>query len=203
VCNTGVGLTPLEGGRLLHLSAGGLYDGLVLLVDDETGTYWDHVSGEALQGPLVGSRLARFGIEIHSVASALRRWPDLAVHVSRAGLKGALLSRLLTWLLDRGPLARRLPPGFRRTMGPVDSRLPEHTRGLGLMGDAEQLFIPQDRLRDGLDLEFEGQHLHAGIEPDSGVPFAKDAQGGRPLQLWSRWYGFSLSHPDCKILDRG
>ncbi len=40
ICNTGVGMTPVVDGAVHHFSAGGLYDGLVLLIDDETGTYW-------------------------------------------------------------------------------------------------------------------------------------------------------------------
>lgn len=40
ICNTGVAMTPLLDGAVHHFSAGGLYNGLVLLVDDETGTYW-------------------------------------------------------------------------------------------------------------------------------------------------------------------
>ena len=41
MCNTGVGLTPIVDGTLHHFSAGGLCDGLVLLIDDETRTYWE------------------------------------------------------------------------------------------------------------------------------------------------------------------
>jgi len=207
VCNTGVGLTPRHADRLLHLSAGGLYDGLVLLVDDETRTFWDHVTGEALLGPLAGSRLARFGVEIHTVKSAAKRWPDLRVLISRPGFLGALFGRVFArmlgpGLLGRRLLGRRLPPGFRKTMGPVDPRLPEHTRGLGVIGNEEQVFLPMACLADGLELSFEGHRLHAGLDPDSGVPFAEDAASARPLQLWSRWYGFSLTYPDCRIVDR-
>ncbi len=35
----------------------GLYNGLFLLRDEESGTYWDHMTGEAVYGPLVGSTL--------------------------------------------------------------------------------------------------------------------------------------------------
>ena len=29
----------------------GLYDGLFLMRDEETGTFWDHLTGEAVYGP--------------------------------------------------------------------------------------------------------------------------------------------------------
>jgi len=181
------------------LSAGGLYDGLVFLVDDETLTWWDHVTGEALQGEFAGHRLPLFGVDMHTVQTALARWPDLRVHISRPGFLGGLLARVMSWLLQKGPLARRFPPGFRKTMGEVDSRLPEHEMGLGLVGATEQIFLPMKSLTDGLDLDFEGQSLHAAIDSESGIPYAEDPQGHRPIQLWARWYGFSASYPDCKI----
>lgn len=170
------------------------------MVDDETRSWWDHVTGEALTGPLAGARLPVFGIQIQSVQSALRQDPDLRVLISGPSLHGRLLARLFHWLLNRGPMTRHFPPGFRKTMQSVDPRLPEHERGLGLIGNKEQVFIRTESLTQGLDLDFEGKHLHAALDPDSGVPFAQDAQGQRPLQLWARWYGFSATYPDCKIL---
>ena len=41
---------------LFHFSAGGLFNGLVLLIDDETRTYWDHITGEAVHGPRTGAQ---------------------------------------------------------------------------------------------------------------------------------------------------
>ena len=35
----------------------GLYDGLFLMRDEETGTFWDHLTGEAVYGPQVGTVL--------------------------------------------------------------------------------------------------------------------------------------------------
>ena len=32
-----------------------------------------------------------------------------------------------------------------------------------------------------------------------GVPFAVRTDGSRPLQLFARWYGISLTYPHCDI----
>lgn len=136
---------------------------------------------------------------MHTARSALIRWPELRVHVSKPGFWAGLVSGVMSWLLQKGPLARRYPPGFRKTMGKVDPRLPEHERGLGLIGEKEQIFLPMPRLESGLDLTFEGRALHAALDPDTGIPFAEDSKGWRPLQLWSRWYGFSASYPACRV----
>ena len=54
-----------------RFAVGGMVNGLALLWDYETGSYWDHVTGEALHGPLKGERLKVWGIEVTTVAAAL------------------------------------------------------------------------------------------------------------------------------------
>ncbi|KKM87640.1 hypothetical protein LCGC14_1266820 [marine sediment metagenome] len=53
ICHSGVVLIPLIDDKLYHFSAGGLYNGTVLLIDDESNTYWNHLTGEAMYGPLL------------------------------------------------------------------------------------------------------------------------------------------------------
>jgi hypothetical protein len=40
ICHSSMGFDPTIDGIVHHFSAGGLYDGVVLLIDDETRTYW-------------------------------------------------------------------------------------------------------------------------------------------------------------------
>jgi hypothetical protein len=47
-------LTPLVNGEVHHFENRGLYDGLSTLWDEETGSIWNHISGEAVYGPLLG-----------------------------------------------------------------------------------------------------------------------------------------------------
>lgn len=71
ICNTGVGLTPRLDGEVLHFQEQGLYDGLFLMADTETGTYWSHLTGEALHGPLAGERIPVENVMHTTVEQAL------------------------------------------------------------------------------------------------------------------------------------
>ena len=40
-------MTPSIDGKTHAFAEHGLYDGLFLMMDEETGTFWDHLTGEA------------------------------------------------------------------------------------------------------------------------------------------------------------
>ena len=197
MCNTGVGLTPMIAGKLHHFSAGGLYNGLVLLIDDESRSYWDHTTGEAVHGPLAGTRLPVWPLRMTNVAAALRDDPELRLHRSRPGPAG----RLFGWAHKVGLINGRLPPGFRGTMSAVDGRLPEDTIGLGVIEGGTTRFYRLDQIGDGITDEWSGRKLRVAIDEVDHVPGAcwEDASDERPMQMFTRWYGFSLTHPGCEI----
>lgn len=195
VCNSGVGLTPLVNGHPHHFSAGGLYNGLVLLIDDETRTYWDHVTGEAVHGPLVGAKLTTWGIQQTTVAAAKRNLPGLTVYRAAQPWR----SRLVSWFMNLPCLRGRLPPGFRATMAVVDDRLPEMCLGLGVVTGSHQRFYPRELIGDGIGERLDGRQLHVRMGDIDAVPYAEWSGGTRPMQLFSRWYGFVLTYPACDI----
>jgi len=69
-CTGGSLFDPVMDGKRLRFRVRGLYRGAPLLVDDETGTYWDMFSGEAFEGPLAGRALVRQPI----VQSVWKEW---------------------------------------------------------------------------------------------------------------------------------
>lgn len=201
MCNSGVGLIPRVDDRSLSLSAGGLYNGLVLLTDDETRSYWDHISGEALHGELEGARLRRFPIRHTTVKAALGRYPALEVVLSDPGVLG----RLYGLFLSRRTVGTKgfFPPGFRTTMGVLDDRLPDRTQGLGVIVGDEACFYPSDRLEQPTTVGLGGRHLRVALGQDDEVPTAEPLDGReRPFQLYTRWYGFSFAFPGCEIYER-
>lgn len=168
----------------------------MLLTDDETGTYWDHITGEGLHGPLQGERLETWGIGMTTLEVALREHPEFLLLRSKL----SLLGRMMAWAMLRGPMRGRIPPFlFRRTMTEPDLRLPEMQIGLGVIGEREQRFYPLERIGAGLTDEFEGGALKIGIEADNGIPYAEREDGARPQQLFCRWYGFSVSFRGCEV----
>jgi len=181
-------------GKVHHFSAGGLYNGLVLLIDDETGTYWDHITGEAVHGPLAGSKLETWGIQMSTAGAVKAEDPDLILHRSRQSLR----ERATSWFFGLPFMKGKLPPGFRDTMSAVDTRLPEMSIGLGVVADGAQRFYQLSEIGSGIDDEIDGRRVHIQIGEDS-VPSATWSDGTRPLQLFSRWYGFSLTYPRCEV----
>jgi hypothetical protein len=195
VCNTGVGLTPRIEDSVHHFSAGGLYNGLVLLIDDETRTYWDHITGEAVHGPLRGAKLDIWGIEITTPEAAIEAYPGLTVLQNKPDLR----VRAITWFMGVPFLKGRLPPGFRRTMGEGDHRLPEMEMGLGVTAGKTQRFYTMKVARQGIDDELDGRPIRIDVDEASGIPRARWTDGTRPFQLFSRWYGFAYTFPGCEI----
>ena len=107
--------------------------------------------------------------------------------------------RLLGWFMNLAFTDGRFPPGFRRTMAVRDSRLDEMCIGLGVVTKSTQRFYPKDQIGDGIEDEVDGQPLHIVIGDVDAVPYAVRSDDTRPIQLFSRWYGFSLTYPGCEV----
>ena len=56
-CGSAFALNPIVDGRRLTFYIAGLYNGSILLADDQTKSYWAPFTGEALEGPLKGTKL--------------------------------------------------------------------------------------------------------------------------------------------------
>lgn len=225
-------MTPVIDGRLHHFGHRGLFNALSVLGDAETGSYWDHVTGRCVHGPLLGKVLAT-GLLMHTTAGqALAMRPDAFVAISRPSLFARIMGRLAEWTR----LSRRgfFPPGFRSTMGRVDSRLPAMEMGLGVWNEQKRRFYPTsvirgasgalcDRLGDepivvyldpatkipsalrmsttratieGSDVRVDSGLIRNGRLLREGAPLESPS---RPMQLFTRWYGFSFTFPDCDI----
>jgi hypothetical protein len=197
VCNSGVGLTPRVDGKVLHLSAGGLYDGLVLLLDKETKTYWNHITGEAVHGPMAGKRLEMWGIEITTVRDTQERYPGLLLLRSKLGLGGRIMS-----FMARNVMKGMFPPRFRGTMGLADTRLEEMTMGLGVITHTTKRFYPLEHVREGVEDTIDGRMVRISVDKGTGVPSAVGHDGIKPIQLFTRWYGFSYTYPHCDIFEQ-
>ncbi|MFQ5876397.1 MAG: DUF3179 domain-containing (seleno)protein [Acidobacteriota bacterium] len=206
ICHSGVGLTPVVEGRLHHFSAGGLHNGLILLIDDETRTYWDHITGEAVRGPLRGRRLESWAVRMTTAGAALAGDPDLAISRSGRGLLARWLGGLARWQVRGRGL---MPFFFHRTMEPKDRRRPTMDQGLGVVVGTRARYYPLEALRAGaragtgapagLADDWSGRRLRLFIDPADRIPAAEWEDGGRPFQIFTRWYGFSFTYPGCEI----
>jgi hypothetical protein len=201
VCDVAIGLTPVVDGRLLHLSAGGLSNGVVLGRDDETGSYWD-VTGEAIAGPLAGHKLDAWPIERTNVAAALKDEPALPLAISQIGPYGLWWSRVVTSVTRDE--SGHLPFWFRRTMPEAaDARRGELEIGLGVVVDGEPRFYPAAELAHASDESLRDRFMAHELtltKSHDGVTWSAQApDGSRPFQVWGRWYGFSGTFKNCGV----
>ena len=192
-----------------RFAVGGMVNGLALMWDYKTGTYWDHITGEAVHGPLKGEQLDVWGIEITTVAAALAEYEAPELHRST---NAPIAAGLMQWMTGSdinmvrngaGRLSKLMTVlGFRRTMPSVDARLPEMTQGLGVFEGEQGVFYPLDRIpADGLRDTWQGKPIMIRVGENNRLPYAVylDDENTRPMQLLMRWYGFCLTFSDVRI----
>lgn len=232
VCNSGVGLTPVINGKLHHFGHRGLYNGLSVLGDEQTGSYWDHITGHCISGPLLGCQLDTQPLFHETAQAVVDRLPETVMAISKPSWIGRWMGRICEW--KRLSKSGFLPPGFRRTMDSVDPRLPEMTLGLGVWIDRKARFYPLTDIQQspaGIMDRLTDVELSIMIHPTSRVPVARvappdeeraagnrstfdgndnpDSVGqtgargpSRLMQLFTRWYGFAFTFPNCEVFDR-
>jgi hypothetical protein len=84
----------------------------------------------------------------------------------------------------------------------VDSRLEKMAQGLGVIEGDLGKYYPTDRIPKGTVVEDQwlGRPIRIDRSAIDGVPKATWLDTGEvPMQLLSRWYGFSFTFPNCEI----
>lgn len=185
-----------------HFGAIGFTNGLAVLADRETRTHWDHITGEAFAGPLAGMRLEVWSIQMTTVVAAQAAYPGLEVSIS--GFR-SFKKRLAQWLYPRFIHDRVLFPWFfyASLSEPIDPRLDKLTQGLGVVVGRKAKYYSIDSIPlIGLDDVWLGRTLNINRGSIDGVPHAKwkDTEE-EPMQLLTRWYGFSFTYPQCEIYE--
>ncbi len=229
-------MTPRVDGEVHWFAEQGLFDGLFLMRDEESGTFWDHMTGEAVYGPLVGSSLEVQPLVMTTAEQALEMAPDARITLSDQAIRrdsDMKVDGLLAGI--RG----RLNAFFQGTVAEEDDRRPTMDLGLGLWTDDGATYYPMDRVREegraivdtfngenvlvfidpktfvlsafivsGDDPEWDGDvlRLSDGSYVENGVlhdDSGETVDSARPLQVFTRWYGFSLTFPETEIWGEG
>jgi hypothetical protein len=229
-------MAPSIDGETHLFSEHGLYDGLFLMRDEESGTFWDHMTGEAVYGPLVGTSLDVENLRQTTVAQVLAEDPEALVALSDRNMRpdedlelDGLLARVRSGLSQF----------FSATVDEEDDRRPTMDLGLGVWGGDAPVYYPYDTVIEAgnalLD-RYDGRGLLVYLDPtaralagffteadsfewDDDVLRLSDGtiveggvlrdssgarvEGRRPLQVFTRWYGFSLTFPGVAIYDGG
>ena len=122
-------MAPHVDGDVHRFAEHGLYNGLFLLRDEESGTFWDHLTGEAVYGPLVGSALEVSNLTQTTVAQVLGRDSGALVALSDRAMRTDE-QMALTGLLSR--IGAGLNRMFRSTVKEQDNRRPTMDLGMGI-----------------------------------------------------------------------
>ena len=200
-------------GKVHWFGVAGIANGLAVMRDEESGSLWDHITGECFEGENAGKRLDFWYAQMTTVAAELNTHPDTILLKSDYRSLGAtfinqVAGRKIGVIGKQGGVIKKegtfLAPHFMKSMsGQIDPRLPEGEQGLGVMDDANNgkfysiNAIPKER---GIEDVWQGRPLRIELGKIDGVPFATwlDADDF-PMQLLTRWYGFAFTYPNCDI----
>jgi uncharacterized protein DUF3179 len=172
-CNTGMVFNPVVEGQTLHFRRRGAYDGLLLIWDEETGSYWQHITGQCLYGTSQGQQL-RMVTPTRQMSAA-----EAANHSSPLLLTSVLteeqqkLSRAMEKMRAN---PERLETGIVSTIGQgEDTRRPRFELGLGVWSSLSSTFFPLTMLYAAdsvLMTEFDGRLLLIYQTPGAIAPVA-------------------------------
>ena len=184
-------MVPTIDGQLHHFSNVGLYDGIFTLQDAETKTLWNHITGEAEYGPLVGRTLGPPGNELQmNVNQALALDPKMDIAISDrvyfAGGRQLGTAAGIGSGRGRGQGAANQGPGgpnpnatmndrFAGTLGKEDQRRPRMELGLGVWSGSTRRYYPVALIRErgGAFLDrLDGRTVLIYIDSESNTPAA-------------------------------
>ncbi len=137
-------MAPGIDGDVHRFAEHGLYNGLFLLRDEESGTFWDHLTGEAVYGPLVGSTLEVSNLMQTTVAQVLGQDPGALVALSDRAPMQIDENMSLAGLLRR--TGQRLSQMFGSTVAREDNRMPTMDLGMGVGDGEEARYYSYDRV---------------------------------------------------------
>lgn len=223
---------PVVDGRTLSFQAFGVYKGTFVMQDDQTGTIWTPMSGEALAGPLAGSRLVAIASQMVPVSSWLDQHPT-STTIHRDHLLGSPAL---------APGQANLDPGWIQSVSHRDRRLPPRTLVLGvvindearayavnglaaptlhqdelvgvplaLLGVRGALPVVYDRRTPSgvVELGLRGGELVDGGESiwtRTGLAIEGPMTGTQLKMISSRiseWYAWAANYPDTDVVDMG
>ena len=230
VCSSGVAFDPLIAETRHTFDVAGLYNGLFVMRDRQTGSIWTHYDGTVLEGSLAGT-----GTQLQIEPVLHFRW--------REWLERYPETLVLPWddrFADRysryEPGEAGLGPEFQRSLLDTDDRLPENELIVGvdtgsaskayLIDEVDELSVindevggvpllvvidPGSRFGIAYAAALEGSVRHFSVDggellDDTGARWslAGSGDGGQLRFVTSfvtEWYGWAAYHPDTSIYD--
>lgn len=196
VCNAGMSFSPVLDGKTYDFYSAGFYDAMTLLADKQTRSYWDHITGECIEGELKGKRLERLSNMTHATASVVEAmFPDAKLVVSSLDAGRATMDDLAEGLRtqEKPEWLPFLTGSIDATM--EDTRLARLEMGLGVWVGKDAQFFPFRTIHMQDNIVFDevgGQRVLVYVDPDTTTPAAIFTEAKT-----ARWRG------DVLVLDNG
>jgi hypothetical protein len=170
-CNTGMVFNPTVDGVTLHFQRRGSYDGLMLIWDEETRSYWQHITGECLYGASVGKQLQSLTTTRQMTLNEAQEKDALLISTPLSPAQQKL-SRFTEKMRANPELTEA---GIMSTVGQEDTRRPRFELGLGVWDGQHSVFFPLTLLHthnNALITRFENRPLLIYQMPDAISPVA-------------------------------
>ena len=177
---------------LTLIVSGKLWRNSLIMQDEETGTLWSHVSGEALSGPLAGRQLAT----IPSVQTTWSEW--VAAHPGTRVLEKPEQIRSSRYAGYHDDPARA---GLFRTFWLQDV-MPAKALVHGLATDHHAVAIADTSLAAGATREVRlGERMVTVRRHADGGVRAHDAAGEEIPVRAAYWFAWSAFHPHTEVAE--
>lgn len=193
LCGSGLVFDRRVNGETIEFGVSGkLHNSDLLMYDRKTDSLWQQILGEAVVGPLTGTKLVQIEANVTPLDVFAQKFP-----------RGTVLSRDTGF--DRN--YDRTPYGNydenREIFFPVsatDERLHPKARVLGIETAGKFKAYPEDRLKKQRTISdsFAGRELR--LDYNDGLVTIKDTQSNQAIApiytFWFAWYAF---HPDTEL----
>jgi hypothetical protein len=175
--------------ELTFIVSGRLWRDSLVMQDEETGTYWSQVTGEAMAGPLKGTKLTMLPTVQTSWKQWLEQHPDTTLLTKSREVRGSQYS---AYFEDPEKM------GLFRSRRLVKT-LPPKSKIHGIRIGLHALAVPDDSLEAGAsaDTTLGDERLRITRSPDGGVRAHRlDAEGVAAEELpvtvafWFAWITF-------------
>lgn len=205
--------------EVLKFEPSGLYNGLVLLSDTKTRSFWNHITGECVHGHYKGKSLQIDNLLHTTVEACLEDYGDIKIAISKQPLHVKIMNMFVR--LQKKRNKSLMPSFFKQTMEKEDNRLDTMDVGLGIWKENKSKFFRYEDLEKNNGVifdEFDDKKVIVYIDKTSHIPTCKYVTGTEykwdnneiklldgeilnemPMQLYTRWYGFSFTFKDCDI----
>jgi hypothetical protein len=205
-CNTGMVFDPHLDGQMLHFRRRGSYDGLLLIWDEETNSYWQHITGQALYGSSAGKQLNMMtATRQMSTAEALAKDETALLLTSTLTPEQEKLSSVMEKMRSK---PEKVEAGIISTIAQEDTRRPRFELGLGVWNETSSAYFPLLMLHmneNAVITEFNGRKLLIYQEEDTIAPVAAyvDTQRAVWMQDVLRLDGGASIHNDLYVTADG